>query len=283
MAIYRVTDPATGKEVTTSDFGTANAYATAEQARWSNKAVNYSRAPSKTTGQLNRFARVAAPGTGAVVRDATGAVVAAGYPDPRTGINDLSYRSVQTGNAKQNAANAAYNQQVAAAAARTEIRLTSTPLASPTMGTAPATPGPLGAAAAIATTTLGAAQGFLEGGADYVRKNPAQAALLALPFGAVALGGLAAVQALKGGVNMPYGVEAPGGAPLLGGILGKKGMAGDTVLGTSHGYLLIQSDVDGRIHMVKRAKHSRRRRCGGSGSSYMNKLMQIAMMKAMLK
>lgn len=81
---------------------------------------------------------------------------------------------------------------------------------------------------------------------------------------------------------MPYDI-APQGAPLLGGILGKKGLAGDTVLGSSHGYLLLQSDVDGRIVMVKRAKTRRHCRRSGGGGFNMNKLMQLMMMKAMLK
>lgn len=273
MVLFRVTDPSTGREITTSDPKTAETYGNAQLRRWENAAVTIRTNPA--TGKSVRTARYAAPDSGAVARNAQGQVIAAGYAHPATKEVNLDLNRVPT-----------VEQQLK------ETRLYMNPLAGPpslVKGSPPQ--GPAGAFATIGATMLRAGQGFanafksggIGGIIDWTRNNPVQAGAMIFPVaGAAAIATLAVNNVGKGGQNMPYGIEAPGG-PLLGGLLGKKGLAGDTVLGSSHGYLLLQDDVNGRIIMVKKAKH-RRTKCGrGSGGFNMNKIMQIMMMKAMLK
>lgn len=270
MVLFRVTDPSTGREITTSDPKTAETFGNAQLRRWENAAVTIRTNPA--TGKTVRTARYAAPDSGAVARNAQGNVIAAGYAHPATKELNLDLNRVPS-----------VEQQLK------ETRLYMNPLAAPPSVSKGAPP--QGALGLIGSTMISAGTGFanafktggIGGIVNWAQNNPVQAGAMAFPIaGGAAIAALAVNQVGKGGQTMPYGIEASGG-PLLGGLLGQKGLAGDTVLGSSHGYLLLRDDVNGRIIMVKKAKHRRGRCSRNSGGFNMNKIMQIMMMKAMLK
>lgn len=262
MVLYRVTDPSTGREIQTSDEGTARAFATAQMNRWRSPVISTGRVGRKTGRAVTTHA-YAAPNSGAVARNAAGQVTAATYPV--AGVNNLV--------AQQDSDNGFY-----------AIKRMNTPLAGPVPSSAASAPvsglalssipsqisTPVnGFMAALSGNPLGAVPAMAKGYTDAIQKYGPAAAVVGLS--SVGLGLL-----MGGGGRMAFNLSDPGG--LFGGFLGKKGPQGDIIQGSSRGQLIVQDDVSGRLYLVKKQK--RRRYAPRNGGGMFNKqLMQLMMLK----
>lgn len=257
MVLYRVTDPTTGRETTTTDVQAANAMASAQMARWSTPKVT---TITTAKGKVSTTKSYAAPASGAVVRNAAGQVVAAGYPNPVMRTNTIA----PVAQPAQVYTTKVYSQPLAGPVSPTNA-LTTT--GSVMLGSA------VNAGAAIVNNGLA-------GLTNWASRNPVQAGALAAAGPVIGAAGLAIGMSGGGNVSPWYS-----GVPVLGDVLGKRGPQGDVIQGSSQGMLVITDDVTGRTYLVKKAKKRRyhAQHHGGGMGRMMDKMVMIAMIKAIAK